>query len=357
MHHTVDLAGKANKEPKLGDVLDVAFDLAADSEVFLEGVPGIVAALLEAEADATLLLIDIKHHHLHLLRGRDDLARMDVFLGPTHLGHVDEPLDTGFQLDEGAVVGNVCDPAGEPGADRILGTNTLPRIGFQLFHAEGNALGFRVEADDLNVDLLADGKRLAGVVDPLPGNIGDVQQAVDAAQIDEGAVIGDVFHHTLQHLALGQVGDQLGTLLGPGLFEHRTARDHDVAARAVHLEDLEGLRRAHQGANVAHRPDIDLTAWQEGYGAGEIHGKAALDPTKYDAGHALTVAEGLLKLGPSLFALGLFPAEHGLAVLVLHALDIDFDLVPDFDFRDLTAFGEFLQGNPPFGLQANVDYC
>ena len=101
-------------------------------------------------------------------------------------------------------------------------------------------------------------QRLGRVVDALPGDVGDVQQAVDAAQIHERAVIGDVLDHAVEDLAFLQAGDQLGALFGAGFFQHGAARDHDIAARSVHLEDLEGLRRAHQRADVAHRADIDL---------------------------------------------------------------------------------------------------
>ena len=110
-------------------------------------------------------------------------------------------------------------------------------------------------------------QRLGRMVDALPGDVGDVQQAVDAAEIDERAVVGDVLDHAVEHLAFLQAGDQLGALLGAALFEHGAARHHDVAAAAVHLEDLERLRRAHQRADVAHRADVDLAARQEGHGA------------------------------------------------------------------------------------------
>ena len=36
--------------------------------------------------------------------------------------------------------------------------------------------------------------------DAAPGDVGDMQQAVDAAQIHEGAVIGDVLDHAFDHL-------------------------------------------------------------------------------------------------------------------------------------------------------------
>ena len=177
-------------------------------------------------------------------------------------------------------------------ADRVLGLDAFPGIGLELLHAEADALGLGVEADDLHLDGLADMQRFGRMVDAPPGDVGDVQQAVDAAQIDERAVIGDVLDHAFEDLAFLEACDQLGALLGAGLFQHGAARHDDVAARAVHLEDLERLRRAHQRADVAHRADIDLAARQEGHGAGQIDGEAALDAAEDHAGDALVVLEG-----------------------------------------------------------------
>ena len=205
-------------------------------------LPRIVLGLLEAQRDAALLRVDLEDLHFDLLAGGDDLAGMDVLLGPAHLGDVDQAFDARLQLHEGAVVGDVRDGALEAGADRILGLDAGPRIGLQLLHAEADALRLRVDADDLHLDRVADVDDLARVIDAAPGHVGDVQQAVDAAEVDEGAVVGDVLDEAVDHLALGQPGDDLGALLGARLFQDLAARDDDVAAAAVHLEDLEGLR-------------------------------------------------------------------------------------------------------------------
>ena len=98
------------------------------------------------------------------------------------------------------------------------------------------------------------------MVDPAPGHVGDVQQAVDAAEVDEGAVLGDVLDHAVDHVAFGQPRDDLGALLGAALFQHGAARHDDVAAAAVHLQDLERLRHVHQRAGVAHRAHVDLAS-------------------------------------------------------------------------------------------------
>ena len=146
----------------------------------------------------------------------------------------------------------------ERAADRILGGGAFPRIALELLHAEADALRLAVDADDLHLHRVADVDHFGRVVDALVADVGDVEQAVDAAEVDERAVIGDVLDHAVDHLALGEALDQAAALLGAGLFEDRAARHDDVAAAAVHLQDLERLRHVHQRADVAHRADVDL---------------------------------------------------------------------------------------------------
>ena len=280
---------------------------------------------------------------------------MHVLLGPAHLGDVHQAFDARLQLHEGAVVGDVGDAALELGADRILDLDALPGIGLELLHAQGDALRLRIEPDHLHLHRLADMQGLGRMIDAPPGDVRDVQQTVDAAEIDEGAVVGQVLHHALQHLAFLQAGHELGAGFRAALLEHGAARHHDVAAGAIHLEDLERLRRAHQRADVAHRADVDLAAGQEGHGAGEVDGEAALDAAEDHAGDALVLLEVLLELRPGFFAARLLAAEHGFAMLVFHALEIDLDQVADLDLGLLAGRSEFLEGDAPFGLQAHID--
>ncbi len=280
---------------------------------------------------------------------------MDVLLGPAHLGDVDQALDAGLELDEGAIFGDVGDPALEHAADRIFGRRAVPRIAFELLHAQGDALGVAVDADDLHLHRVADVDHLARVADALVGNVGDVEQAVDPAQIDEGAVIGDVLDHAVDHLPFRERLDQARALLGAGLFQDGAAGDDDVAAAAVHLQDLEGLGEVHQRADVADRADVDLAPRQEGDGAAEIDGEAALDAAE---DHALDAVPGGmlgLELVPGGLAAGAVAAQHRLAVDILDPVDIDFDLVADRDLGLLAGRGELAQRHAAFRFQADVD--
>ncbi len=215
---------------------------------------------------------------------------------------MDQAFDARLQFDEGAIVGDVGDAALEAGADRILGFDALPRIVEQLLHAQRNAVGLVVDLDDLDLHRLADIEHFGRVIDAAPGDVGDVQEAVDAAQIHEGTVVGDVLDHAVDDLALFEILHQFLTLFGARLFQHGAARHHDVAAAAIHFQNLELLRHVHQRGDVADRADVDLAARQEGHGAVEIDGEAALDLIEDDAGDFLVVLERLLELAPAFLA-------------------------------------------------------
>ena len=302
-----------------------------------------------------LTRIDFQHLHLDLLRRRDDLAGMHVLLGPRHLRHVDQAFDARLQFDERAVVGDVGDAADDLGLKRILRLDALPRIVQQLLHAERDAVRLVVDLDDLHLDGLADRQHFARVIDAPPGDVGDVQQAVDAAEVDERTVVGDVLDDAVDDLTLFEVLHQLLTLLGAGLFEHGAARHDDVAAAAIHLEDLERLRVVHQRADVAHRADVHLRARQERHCAVEVDGEAALDLVEDDAADLFVVLEGLLELAPALFAARLVARQHGFAERILDPVEEHLDLVADLELALAARAGKFAQGHAAFGLQADVD--
>ena len=266
-----------------------------------------------------------------------------------------QAFDARLQLHEGAVIGDVGDAAAELRTRGVFGGDAIPRIDLELLHAQADALRVGIEADHLHAHGLADGQRLGGVVDPAPGDVGDMQQAVHTAEIDEGAIIGDVLDHAVQDHAFLETLDQLAALFGARLFQNRTAADDDIAAGAVHFQDLEGLGHAHQRPDIAHGADIDLAAGQEGDRAAEIDGKAAFDPAVDGAVHALLGLEGALQAGPGFLAAGFFAGQDDGAVAVFVALDIELDHVAGLDVRLLSGKAEFLERDAAFGFEADID--
>ena len=240
-------------------------------------------------------------------------------------------------------------------ADRILAFDALPRIVEQLLHAERDAVRLVVDLDDLDLHLLADIEHFGRVIDAPPGDIGDVQQSVDAAEVDERAVVGDVLDDAVDDLTFFEILHQFLTLFRTCLFENRAARDHDVAAAAIHLQDLELLRHIHQRRDIADWTDIDLRSRKERDRAVEVDGEATLDLVENDALDLFGAVEGFLQLAPAFLAARLVARQHGLPERVLHSLQIDFDIIADLELGLPSGPGEFTQGHASFGFQTDVD--
>jgi hypothetical protein len=115
------------------------------------------------------------------------------------------------------------------------------------------------------------------VLDATPRQVGDVQQAVDAAEVDERAVVGDVLDDALDDGAFLEVGEQLLALFAHRLFQHGTTRHHDVVALAVELDDLELVFLAFVRRRVLDRTHVDQRTRQEGTDAVGHDGQATLD--------------------------------------------------------------------------------
>ncbi len=169
------------------------------------------------------------------------------------------------------------------------------------------------------------------MVDAAPAHVGDVQQAVDAAQVDERAELGDVLDDALAALADFELGQQLGLLLGPLGLDQRPAADDDVPPRLVDLqhEALDGP--ADVVADVGRAADVDLAGRQEHVHA-DVDQQPALDLPRGHAGDDVALVDRLHHLQPGLDLLGLALAQrdHAAGVVdqavdVFHVLDEDFD--------------------------------
>ena len=72
-----------------------------------------------------------------------------------------------------------------------------------------------------------------------PGQIGDMDQAVHAAQIHKRAEIGKAANNTLHHSALFQLLPGSGLLGGGFFFDDLLAAGHDALLLLIHIDDLQ----------------------------------------------------------------------------------------------------------------------
>src|SRR5690606_34819508 len=209
VNQAVDTARQTNEHAEVGDRLDGAANLVATLEVDRELFPRVRAALLHAQGDTTTIFVDFQNHDFDFFAQGHNLARVDVLVGPVHFGHVHQTFDTVFHFNESTVVGQVGDLAEQTGALRVATCETDPRIFAELLDAQGDTALFLVELEDLGFDVLTHLQHFGGVTDTTPCHVGDVQQTVDATQVDKRTVVGDVLDHALDDCTFVQRLEQL----------------------------------------------------------------------------------------------------------------------------------------------------
>src|SRR5436190_5000215 len=355
VHEAVDAGREADEHAEVGDRLDRALDAVAALHRRGKLLPRIGLALLHAERDAALVLVDLEDHDLDFLAERDHLRRGDVLVGPVHLRDVDQAFDARLDLDERAVVGDVGDLAEQACAVRIAARHAVPRVVAELLQAQRDAVLLGVELQHLGSELLADLNDFARVTHAAPRHVGDVQQAVDAAEVDEGSVLGDVLDHAVHDRPFGQRAEQLGALFAHRSLDYSAARQHDVVALAVELDDLELHRLALERAHVLDRTRVEQRAGQEGADAVDEDGEAALDLAVDGAGDELARLERVLEREPRGEALGLVTREDRVAIAVLDRVDRDRDEIAGLHFELALVVLEFVDRNVGLGLEAGVD--
>src|ERR1035437_9238017 len=101
---------------------------------------------------------------------------------------MNEALDTGLELDEGSKLRYAGDGAADALTDLITAGRGLPGLGLKLLEAERNLFRFRIDFEDADLHLLADGQHVIGFANAVPRDVTDVQEAIDSPKVNECAV-------------------------------------------------------------------------------------------------------------------------------------------------------------------------
>src|ERR1700736_4676872 len=350
---SVDTVFDLDESTEVGEVADAALDDGADGVLVLKLLPRILLELLHAERDAAVAGVDAENDGVDLVAGLDQLRRMLHALGPGHLGDVNQSLDSLFELDECTVVRDGKNAAANLCPDRVALRRVEPRIRRKLLEAERYALLFLVELQYLHLDLVADIDQVARVSEPSPAHVRDVQQAIQAAHVHERAVVGEVLDRSGEDASLFKRRERDRLLRVLVLFEEFLARDHDVAALLVELDDANFDLCTDVPVEVAHRANLNLGAGQECLDA-DIDRKATLDAAQ---NHSLDRGLGvgcLFKLVPDLVTQRLIVANQ-VAALGLFTFHNHFNGVTRIELGHTIDVQNLLEGDEPFGLQADID--
>ena len=183
-----------------------------------------------------------------------------------------------------------------------------------------------------------------------------MNQAVNAAQIDECAEVDDGGHDAFTNLTLLELRQEGLTHFGLGLFEVLTTGKDHVVAVLVELENLGLDLLANVRGQVAHATHFDQRCRQEATQA-DVDDKAALDG--FDDGtfdNAIGFLD-LLDIAPGALVLCTLLGQDQTAFLVFLGDDKSLDSVADLDdFVRINVLldGKLAGGDDTLGLVADV---
>src|ERR1035437_3789567 len=339
---------------EIGHVAHPALHHAAHAVAAIDCGPGVGFELFEAEGDAAVLGVHLQNHGFHPITGLDHLGWMFHAPRPGHLADVDEAFHAGFEFHESAVIGDVDHAADDAAVHGVALQHRVPRVRLELLDAERDALLGAVELENNDGDVPAHLEHLRRMRDAAVGHIGHVQEAIDATEIDEGAVFGQILDRAHDGGALGEMlqGDGLARI---DLFlQRQLARDHHVAAAPVELDDLDRDVLPDQRIQIVHRARVGLGTRHERLDA-DIDGEPAFDAAQHPAGEDELIVGSPLEIVPDAQARGLGVGEQHVAFHVFAAVDHDVDHIAALHRHFAGGGLKLVDGDDAFGLVSEID--
>ena len=163
----------------------------------------------------------------------------------------------------------------------------------QLLHAERNALLVGIDLQHLELEFLTGRENVGRLVDAAPGDIGDMKQAVDTADIDKRSVVGEAANRAIDDIALAKLSVTLllnGTLF---FFEHGAAINYEIFVGDVELGDAATNLLADQLLHLGSVANSAAGSRHKGAHA-DVDAEAALDLRGDGSDDAGFLGEGVL---------------------------------------------------------------
>ena len=222
----------------------------------------------------------------------------------------------------------------------------------ERLQGEVDLLRLGVDVDQPELDDLTLLDEVLGLGDVAPAHVVDVQQAVEATQVDEGAEAGEALDLALDDVTDLDRVEELLLVLGDDLLEILPSVDDGLhLARTMELVDDEVVRLADQGLGILDPDDICLGEGAEALiVCSEVDLEAAFDHLAELAKHRIPVLGSLAEGLCALLRVSLPLRDDDLATLAFLVDDDDIDLV-----AELRQLDELVYRNLSLALVAHID--
>ena len=355
MNQTVDAAVQADEDTEVSDRLDFTFNTVTLVVGFRELLPRVSFALFQAQGDTTTFFVDIQNHNFHYVTNVNNFGWVDVFVGPVHFGNVYQAFNAFFDFNEAAVVSQVGYATGQFSTFRVTFSDSNPRIFAQLFQAQRYTGTLAVELQHFNSDFVAHVDDFARMLNAFPGHVSDVQQAVNATQINECTVVSEVLNDTFNFHAFLQVFQQLITFSAVLGFDNGTTRNNNVVTLLVQLDDFEFKLFAFQVQRVANRTNVYQRTWQERANTVQLNSEAAFDFAVDNTGNSFSFFVRFFQRDPSFVTFSFLTGQQGFTEAVFYCIQSNVNFVANLDFQFALGVFELLSRNGRLRFQTGVN--
>ena len=205
---------------------------------------------------------------------------------------MDEALDAGLDLDKGTKVGQSRDRAGNALADGEA--DGLPGFRLKLLEAEGYFLRLWVDFEDAKLKLLADVKHIFRFGDAGVRNIRDMQQTVNASQVNKSAIRHQGPDGSCNGIAFFQSGVASCGYSARLLFQHHAPIDDNVFLHHIQFRNAAGNLRADQLFQLGGIFGSAAAGGHKGSYA-NVHRRSALAHLSQCADHRRLLGKGLFQ--------------------------------------------------------------
>ena len=316
----------------------------------------ILVCLLNGQGDTTTLEVDVNNLDHDIFTNVDNLV-WDLNVALSQLGDVNKALDALFDANERTEWNELGDLAWHDLAHSVGAGEYAPWIFLGCLQGQRYALAVQIDVENLYGYFVANGDNLGWVINVLPRQLGNVNQAVYAAQVDECAEVDDGRDNALADLALLQLVQELRANLRLGLLKECTAGQNNVVTLLVELDDLCFQLLANVWLQVPDATHFNKRCWQEATQS-DVDDEAALDNLDNGTGNWLFLGLQLFDCAPSALVLCTLLGEDQTTFFVFLGQNQSVNLIADLDnliWVDVVLDGQLAGRNDTFGLVSDIE--
>ena len=190
----------------------------------------------------------------------------------------------------------------------------------------------------------------------LPRQLGDVNEAVDPTEVDEGTEVNDGGHDTTANLALLEGVQEVGANLGLSLLKPCAAGQNNVVTVLIQLNNLGFDLTTDVRSKIANTTHLNEGCGKEATQT-DIQDQAALDDLDDGTGNNAVFFLDLLDLSPCALVLCTLLGQEQATFLVLLLENQGLDLITNGNHIirvDIVLDGKLAREDNTLGLGANV---